>query len=181
LRRNIGVVLQDSFLFAGTVAQNIALGDPDPDMQRVVEAAKLAGAHEFVLNYPIGYQTLIGEKGMGISGGQRQRICIARALYHRPKIMIFDEATSALDEESQSRIQENMRQVLAGRTSITIAHRLTTIIDSDLICYINQGRVMEQGRHDQLTDRDYLKANNYTGKYYELAQPQFNLPRLQLN
>lgn len=180
LRRHIGVVLQDSFLFAGTVAQNIALGDPDPDMQPVVEAAKLAGAHEFVLNYPLGYHTLIGEKGMGISGGQRQRICIARALYHKPKIMIFDEATSALDEESQSRIQENMRQVLSGRTSITIAHRLTTIIDSDMICYINQGRVLEKGTHQQLTDPAYLKENNYAGKYYELAQPQFNLPRLHL-
>ena len=180
LRRHIGVVLQDSFLFAGTVAQNIALGDPDPDMQPVVEAAKMAGAHEFVLNYPIGYHTMIGEKGMGISGGQRQRICIARALYHKPKIMIFDEATSALDEESQSRIQENMRQVLSGKTSITIAHRLTTIIDSDMICYINQGKVLEKGSHAQLTDPAYLKENNFTGKYYELAQPQFNLPRLHL-
>ena len=181
LRRNIGVVLQDSFLFAGTVAQNIALGDPDPDMQPVVEAAKMAGAHEFVLNYPVGYQTLIGEKGMGISGGQRQRICFARALYHKPTIMIFDEATSALDEESQARIQENMRQVLAGRTSITIAHRLTTIVDCDMICYINQGKVQEKGTHEQLTDQDYLRANNFAGKYYELAQPQFNLPRLQLS
>jgi ATP-binding cassette subfamily B protein len=178
LRRNIGVVLQDSFLFAGTVAQNIALGDPDPDMQRVVEAAKLAGAHEFVLNYPLGYHTPIGEKGMGISGGQRQRICIARALYHRPKIMIFDEATSALDEESQQRIQENMRHVVAGRTSITIAHRLTTIIDCDMICYINQGRVLESGTHQQLIDPAYLKAHGFAGRYYELAQPQFNLPRL---
>ena len=141
----------------------------------------MAGAHEFVLNYPVGYQTLIGEKGMGISGGQRQRICFARALYHKPTIMIFDGATSALDEESQARIQENMRQVLAGRTSITIAHRLTTIVDCDMICYINQGKVMEKGRHDQLTEQDYLKANNFAGKYYELAQPQFNLPRLQLS
>ena len=181
LRRHIGVVLQDSFLFAGTVAQNIALGDPDPDMQPVVEAAKLAGAHEFVLNYPLGYHTLIGEKGMGVSGGQRQRLCIARALYHKPKIMIFDEATSALDEESQSRIQENMRQVLSGRTSITIAHRLTTIIDSDMICYINQGKVMEKGTHEQLTNQAYLKENHYSGRYYELAQPQFNLPRLHLD
>ena len=181
LRRNIGVVLQDSFLFAGTVAQNIALGDPEPDTQPVVEAAKMAGAHEFVLNYPMGYQTLIGEKGMGISGGQRQRICIGRALYHKPRIMIFDEATSALDEESQQRIQENMHQVLAGKTSITIAHRLTTIIDCDMICYINQGKVQEKGTHQQLTDPAYLKANGYAGKYYELAQPQFNLPRLILD
>jgi len=94
--------------------------------------------------------------------------------------MIFDEATSALDEESQAKIQENMRTVLAGKTSITIAHRLTTIIDSDVICYINKGQVQERGSHKELTDPAYLKANNYTGKYYELAQPQFNLPRLVL-
>ncbi|MGH8602964.1 MAG: peptidase domain-containing ABC transporter, partial [Gammaproteobacteria bacterium] len=124
LRRNIGVVLQDSFIIAGTVAENIALGDPEPDLAAVVEASKLAGAHEFIINYPLDYQTPIGEKGMGISGGQRQRICIARALYRKPKILIFDEATSALDNESEMRIQENMRSILRGRTSITIAHRL---------------------------------------------------------
>jgi len=180
LRKNTGVVLQDSFIFAGTVADNIAFGEQNPPMDKVLEAAKAAGSHEFILNYPQGYQTLIGEKGMGISGGQRQRICFARALYHKPRIMIFDEATSALDEESQAKIQENMRTVLAGKTSITIAHRLTTIIDSDVICYINKGQVQERGSHKELTDPAYLKANNYTGKYYELAQPQFNLPRLVL-
>lgn len=178
LRKNIGVVLQDSFIFAGTVAENIAFGESNPSMEKVLEAAKAAGSHEFILNYPQGYQTLIGERGMGISGGQRQRICFARALYYKPRIMIFDEATSALDEESQAKIQENMRTVLAGKTSITIAHRLTTIIDSDVICYINKGQVLERGSHKELTDPAYLKAHGYTGKYYELAQPQFNLPRL---
>ncbi len=180
LRRNIGVVLQDSFIVAGTVAENIALGDPEPDLAAVREAARLAGAHEFIINYSLGYQTLIGEKGMGISGGQRQRICIARALYRKPKILIFDEATSALDNESEKRIQENMQTILRGRTSITIAHRLTTIVDSDMICYIYNGKVAEKGTHEQLIDPTYLKANRYTGLYYQLAQAPFNLPPLDL-
>lgn len=180
LRRNIGVVLQDSFLFAGTVAENIALGDPNPDMHAVIEASKLAGAHEFVINYPLGYQTLIGEKGIGISGGQRQRICIARALYRSPAIMIFDEATSALDNESEKQIQENMASILKGRTSITIAHRLSTVIDSDTICFIQDGKVAEKGAHTDLTDPDYLRENGYKGLYYKLAQSQFDLPELKL-
>jgi ATP-binding cassette subfamily B protein len=180
LRRNIGVVLQDSFLFGGTVAENIALGDPEPNMVAVKEAARLAGADEFIIKYPLGYQTLVGEKGMGISGGQRQRICIARALYRRPIIMIFDEATSALDNESEARIQENMKTILMGRTSITIAHRLSTIIDSDYICYIHDGKVAEKGRHQELTDPHYLRENNYKGHYYRLAQTQFDLPPLEL-
>lgn len=180
LRRNIGVVLQDSFIVAGTVAENIALGDPEPDLAAVTEAARLAGAHEFIINYPLGYQTPIGEKGMGISGGQRQRICIARALYRKPRILIFDEATSALDNESEKRIQENMKTILRGRTSITIAHRLSTIVDSDSICYIANGKVAEKGTHEQLTDPKYLVDNGYTGLYYHLAQQQFNLPPLDL-
>ncbi len=180
LRRNIGVVLQDSFILAGTVAENIALGDPEPDMSSVAEAARLAGAHEFIINYPVAYQTMIGEKGMGISGGQRQRICIARALYRKPKVLIFDEATSALDNESEKRIQENMQTILRGRTSITIAHRLSTIIDSDMICFIAEGKVAEKGSHEQLISVDYLKSKGYKGLYYNLAKAQFNLPELNL-
>lgn len=180
LRRNIGVVLQDSFLFAGTVAENIALGDPNPDMHAVIEAAKLAGAHEFVINYPLGYQTLVGEKGIGISGGQRQRICIARALYRNPAILIFDEATSALDNESEKQIQHNMESILRGRTSITIAHRLSTVVDSDMICYVYGGKVAEKGSHMDLIDPDYLRQHGYAGHYYKLAQSQFDLPDLKL-
>ncbi|MBF0180572.1 MAG: peptidase domain-containing ABC transporter [Magnetococcales bacterium] len=179
LRRNIGVVLQDSFLFSGTVADNIALGDPEPDMVAIKDAARLAGADEFVINMPLGYNTLIGEKGIGVSGGQRQRICIARALYRRPKIMLFDEATSALDNVSEARIQENMKTILSGRTSITIAHRLSTIIDSDRICYIKDGKVAEMGTHAQLIDPDHIIAQGYAGLYYRLAQTQFGLPPLE--
>ncbi len=180
LRRNIGIVLQDSFLIAGTVAQNIALGDPEPDMQSVKNAAKLAGIDSEILKWPLGYQTSIGEKGMGISGGQRQRVCIARALYWQPKILIFDEATSALDNESEKIIQGNMNKILKGRTSITIAHRLSTILDADMICYINQGKVLEKGTHQKLTDPLFLKKMGYAGHYYKLAQGQFNLTPLDL-
>lgn len=181
LRHNIGVVLQDSFIISGTVSENVAIGDPEPDLAAVKEATRLAGADEFIVNYPLGYQTQIGEKGMGISGGQRQRICIARALYRKPTIMIFDEATSALDNEAEKRIQENMDTLLAGKTSFTIAHRLSTIVDSDFICYIGDGQVMEKGTHEQLIDQEFLKANSYTGKYYSLAQGQFDLPPLKLD
>jgi ATP-binding cassette, subfamily B, bacterial HlyB/CyaB len=180
LRRNIGVVLQDSFLISGTVAENIALGDPEPDMQAVMNAARLAGVQEFIIKLPLEYQTPIGEKGMGLAGGQRQRICIARALYRRPKIMIFDEATSALDEKTQALIQENIQDILKGRTSITIAHRLSTIKDSDMICYISGGKVQEKGTHEQLTDPEYLMQNGYTGLYYGLAKEQFGLQSLSL-
>lgn len=180
LRRNIGVVLQDSFLFYGTVAQNIALGDPEPDMQAVKEASRLAGADDFIINYPLGYNTMVGEKGISVSGGQRQRICIARALYRKPKILIFDEATSALDNESEARIMENMQGILAGRTSFTIAHRLSTVMDSDLICYISNGNVLEKGTHRELIDPRYIRAMGYEGRYYKMAQTQFDLPPLNL-
>ncbi|MBF0398554.1 MAG: peptidase domain-containing ABC transporter, partial [Desulfobacterales bacterium] len=181
LRKNIGIVLQDSFLISGTVAENIALGDPEPDLQAVKRAARLAGVDGEILRWPLGYQTPIGEKGMGISGGQRQRVCIARALYWDPKILIFDEATSSLDNESEKLIQSNMKEILKNRTSITIAHRLSTIIDSDMICFIHEGKVVEKGTHKDLIDTNYLKKNGYTGKYYMLAEKQFNLKPLNLN
>jgi ATP-binding cassette subfamily B protein len=180
LRRNIGVVLQDSFIFSGSVAENIALGDPQPDMQAVKRASRLAGADEFVVNYPLGYQTPIGEKGVGISGGQRQRICIARALYHEPRIIIFDEATSALDNESEERIMAQLEHILHNRTAIMIAHRLTTIQNCDRICFVKDGKVREMGSHKELLDQTYLKENGYQGLYYHLARTQFDLPPLEL-
>ncbi|MEA1937996.1 MAG: peptidase domain-containing ABC transporter [Pseudomonadota bacterium] len=180
LRRNIGVVLQDPFIFSGTVAENIGLGDPEPDMQAVKEAARLAGADEFIVNFPLGYQTPIGEKGVGLSGGQRQRVCIARALYRKPKIMIFDEATSALDNESEKRITKQLELVMHNRTSITIAHRLSTVVKSDVIYYIRDGKVREYGTHQQLVDPEYIKEMEFTGMYYALAQSQFDLPPLEL-
>jgi subfamily B ATP-binding cassette protein HlyB/CyaB len=150
LRRQIGVVLQENVLFNASVRDNIALADPGMDTGQVVAAAKLAGAHEFILELPEGYDGQIGERGSTLSGGQRQRIAIARALVTNPRILIFDEATSALDYESERIIQDNMRQICKGRTVLIIAHRLSTVRTADRILTIERGRIVEDGTHDEL-------------------------------
>ena len=150
LRRQIGVVLQENILFNRTVRDNIALADPALPMEKVIAAAKLAGAHEFICKMPHGYDTPIGERGVSLSGGQRQRIAIARALVGDPRVLIFDEATSALDYESESVIQENMRNIVKGRTVLIIAHRLSTVRNADRILTIDSGVIVEDGRHEQL-------------------------------
>ncbi|MGY3453492.1 type I secretion system permease/ATPase [Bradyrhizobium sp. USDA 4353] len=150
LRRQIGVVLQENVLFNRSVRDNIALADPALPMEKIVEAAKLAGAHEFICRMPQGYDTKIGERGVSLSGGQRQRIAIARALVGDPRILIFDEATSALDYESESIIQANMRDIVRGRTVLIIAHRLSTVRSADRILTIENGVIVEDGTHDQL-------------------------------
>ena len=150
LRRQIGVVLQENVLFNRSVRENIALADPAMPMARVVEAATLAGAHEFILELPEGYDTLVGERGGSLSGGQRQRIAIARALVLNPRILIFDEATSALDYESERVVQQNMRRIAQGRTVFIIAHRLSAVRLADRIVTIEKGRVVEDGTHDEL-------------------------------
>ncbi|MCP3401806.1 type I secretion system permease/ATPase [Bradyrhizobium sp. CCGB20] len=150
LRRQVGVVLQENMLFNRSVRDNIALADPALPMERVVAAAKLAGAHDFILELQDGYDTVIGERGSTLSGGQRQRIAIARALTTNPRVLIFDEATSALDYESERVIQQNMREITAGRTVLIIAHRLSTVRTADRIITIERGRVVEDGSHDQL-------------------------------
>ena len=153
LRRQIGVVLQENVLFNRTVRDNIALSDPGMTMERVVAAAKLAGAHDFILELPEGYDTEIGERGNTVSGGQRQRIAIARALVSNPRILIFDEATSALDYESEVAIQKNMRDICKGRTVMIIAHRLSAVRDADRIVTIESGEITEQGTHKELISR----------------------------
>jgi subfamily B ATP-binding cassette protein HlyB/CyaB len=150
LRRQIGVVLQENILFNRSVRENIALADPAMPIEQVITAAKLAGAHEFICKMAQGYDTPIGERGVSLSGGQRQRIAIARALVGDPRILIFDEATSALDYESESVIQENMRDIVQGRTVLIIAHRLSTVRNADRILTIDNGIIVEDGRHDQL-------------------------------
>jgi subfamily B ATP-binding cassette protein HlyB/CyaB len=150
LRRQIGVVLQENILFNRTVRENIALAEPGMAMERVIEAAELAGAHEFILGLPEGYSTQIGERGATLSGGQRQRIAIARALVMKPRILIFDEATSALDYESEAAIQANMRRISADRTVLLIAHRLSTLRDADRIVTLEGGRIIEDGTHKSL-------------------------------
>jgi subfamily B ATP-binding cassette protein HlyB/CyaB len=150
LRRQVGSVLQESVLFNQSIRDNIALPDPSMPIEQVVEAAKLAGAHDFILELPEGYDTVVGERGASLSGGQRQRIAIARALVTNPRILIFDEATSALDYESERVIQENMQRIAQGRTVIVIAHRLSTVRRSHRIITIDRGRLVEDGTHDEL-------------------------------
>ena len=150
LRRQIGVVLQENLLFHRTVRENIALSDPGAPLEMVIEAAKLAGAHEFICELPESYDTVVGEHGSNLSGGQRQRLAIARALLTNPRILIFDEATSALDFETERVIQNNMQAMCAGRTVIIIAHRLTAVRNANLIVAMDRGRIVEAGKHDAL-------------------------------
>jgi subfamily B ATP-binding cassette protein HlyB/CyaB len=160
LRRQIGVVLQENVLFNRTARENIALADPGMPMERVIAAAELAGAHEFIVGLPEGYGTVIGERGSSLSGGQKQRMAIARALVGNPRILIFDEATSALDYESEAAIQANMRRITQNRTVIVIAHRLSTLRGADRIVTIEKGRLIEDGTHESL-----LRSG---GRYAEL-------------
>ena len=164
LRRQIGVVLQENLLFNRTVRDNIALANPAATMDQVIAAASLAGAHEFILELPEGYDTVIGERGSSLSGGQRQRIAIARALLTNPRILIFDEATSALDYESERIIQDNMREIAKGRTVLIIAHRLSTVRRTDRIITIDRGRLVEDGTHE-----DLVRTN---GRYASLHRLQ---------
>ncbi|SUT94206.1 toxin RTX-I translocation ATP-binding protein [Actinobacillus lignieresii] len=150
LRRQVGVVLQDNVLLNRSIRDNIALADPGMSMEKIVHAAKLAGAHEFISELREGYNTIVGEQGAGLSGGQRQRIAIARALVNNPKILIFDEATSALDYESEHIIMRNMHQICKGRTVIIIAHRLSTVKNADRIIVMEKGQIVEQGKHKEL-------------------------------
>ncbi|MEO5327089.1 MAG: type I secretion system permease/ATPase [Magnetococcus sp. THC-1_WYH] len=161
LRRQIGVVLQENYLFNRSVRDNIALSDPAIGLDRVVMAAQLAGAHDFVLELPQGYDTILEERGASLSGGQRQRVAIARALVGNPRILIFDEATSALDYESERIIQENMRSICAGRTVFIIAHRLSTVRHSHRIVVMERGRIIEEGDHVSLLQQNGRYAHLY--------------------
>jgi subfamily B ATP-binding cassette protein HlyB/CyaB len=164
LRRQVGSVLQENVLFNRSIRDNIALVDPGMPMERVIAAAELAGAHDFILELPDGYNTVVGERGASLSGGQRQRIAIARALVTNPKVLIFDEATSALDYESEHIIQSNMRKISKGRTVLIIAHRLSAVRHADRIITIERGRIVEDGTHDELMQR--------AGRYSFLHQIQ---------
>jgi HlyB family type I secretion system ABC transporter len=167
VRRHIGMVLQENHMFNETIARNIAFGDPEPDLDRVLAAAQAAAAHEFIMRLPLGYETKIGESGLSLSGGQKQRIAIARAIYNNPPVLIFDEATSALDTESERAIQDNLGRLLAGRTTIVIAHRLSTIREAHAIVVLEKGSVAEVGTHDDLMAQ--------RGLYYYLASQQLGI------
>jgi ATP-binding cassette, subfamily B, bacterial HlyB/CyaB len=161
LRRQIGVVLQENILFNRSIRDNIALADPAFPIERIIMAAKLAGAHDFILELPEGYDTVVGERGDSLSGGQRQRVAIARALITDPRILIFDEATSALDYESERVIQQNMKEIAKARTVIIVAHRLSTVRGTDRIITIDRGRLVEDGTHDELIRTGGSYANLY--------------------
>jgi subfamily B ATP-binding cassette protein HlyB/CyaB len=171
LRRQIGIVLQENVLFNRSVRENIALADPAMSMEQVIETAKLAGAHDFILELEEGYDTVVGERGSTLSGGQRQRIAIARALISDPRILIFDEATSALDYESERIIQQNMKEIAKGRTVLIIAHRLSTVRAADRIVTLDHGRLVEDGTHDALikTGGRYAALHRLQGGIYEVG------------
>jgi len=163
-RQHIGLVLQEPFLFFGTIAENIAYGKPKATRQEIIAAARAAHAHEFILRLPHGYDSLVGERGQGLSGGERQRISIARALLIVPRILILDEATSAVDTETEKEIQKALDNLVRGRTTIAIAHRLSTLRKADRLVVMDRGRIVEIGNHDQLMAIE--------GHYYKLYQAQ---------
>ncbi len=163
-RKHIGLVLQEPFLFFGTIAENIAYGKPDASRAEIIGAARAAHAHEFILRLPHGYDSLVGERGQGLSGGERQRISIARALLIDPKILILDEATSSVDTETEKEIQKALDNLVRGRTTIAIAHRLSTLRKADRLVVMDRGRLVELGNHDELMAVE--------GHYYKLYQAQ---------
>jgi ATP-binding cassette subfamily B protein len=163
-RRNIGLVLQEPFLFFGTIAENIAYGKPDATREDIIASARAAHAHEFILRLPQGYDSMVGERGQGLSGGERQRISIARALLIDPRILIMDEATSSVDSETEKEIQKALDNLVQGRTTIAIAHRLSTLHRADRLIVLDRGVVMEEGSHDELMARE--------GAYFRLYEAQ---------
>jgi subfamily B ATP-binding cassette protein MsbA len=166
--RQIALVPQETILFGGTILDNIRYGDEKATQEAVVAASRAAHAHDFIMSFPDGYQTVVGEKGINVSGGQRQRIAIARAIVKNPRIMLLDEATSALDSESERLVQEALEQLMKGRTTFVIAHRLTTIQRADRILVLNKGRLVETGTHAELMDRKGLYQYLYTLRLIEL-------------
>jgi ABC-type multidrug transport system fused ATPase/permease subunit len=162
----MAIVMKDVFLFGGTIRENIGYGKPDATDQEIMDAAKQANAYEFIQSFPDNFNTIVGERGIQLSGGQRQRIAIARAVLRDPKILILDEATSSLDSESERLVQEALEKLMRGRTSVVIAHRLSTVRKADRIIVLNNGVIVEQGTHNEL-------ISNNNGLYKSLTQLQF--------
>lgn len=171
LRRQIGIVLQEPFLFSGTVAENIAYGKPDATLEEIMEAAKAANAHEFIVKFPDGYDTQVGERGSRLSGGERQRVSIARAILHNPRILILDEATASVDTETEKKIQDALARLVKGRTTFAIAHRLSTLRNADRLLVLERGEQKELGTHDEL-----LRAG---GLYARLVKMQSEINQIK--
>ncbi|HTM76577.1 MAG TPA: ATP-binding cassette domain-containing protein, partial [Devosia sp.] len=171
LRRRFAYVEQEPTIFAGTVAENIRFGKPEASDAEVVAAAKAALVHDFVMDLPLGYDAIVGERGVMLSGGQKQRLAIARAILKNAPILLLDEATSALDAQSERLVQQALEHLMAGRTTLVIAHRLATIRDADAILVLDGGRIIDQGTHDQLVGKG--------GRYAELAKLQFRMDEVE--
>lgn len=170
LRSQIGIVLQDPFLFSGTIAENIGYGRPGATFEDIVQAAKAASAHDFIVSKPDGYDTVVGERGQSLSGGERQRISIARAVLHDPKILILDEATSSVDVQTEKRIQEAITKLVQGRTTFAIAHRLSTLRNANRLLVMDAGRIVEMGTHEELLEKK--------GAFYNLVQLQEEIAQI---
>jgi ATP-binding cassette subfamily B protein len=166
-RQRCGVVMQDGYIFSDTIAGNVALGEDRADMQRLIHALKTANIQDFVESLPLAYNTRIGESGNGLSQGQRQRILIARAVYKDPEYLLFDEATSALDANNERTIMENLTDFMRGRTTVVIAHRLSTVRSADQIVVLEKGQIVERGNHEELT--------RLRGAYFHLVKNQLEL------
>lgn len=169
LRENIGIVQQDVFLFAGTIGDNILYGNIEASHEEMIEAAKKANIHDFIMTLPDGYDTYVGERGVRLSGGQKQRISIARVFLKNPPILILDEATSALDNETEIRIQQALIGLAEGRTTLVIAHRLSTIKNADEILVLTENGIEERGTHEELLEKDGIYASLYRSQFKTLS------------